>query len=443
MNPAQRVLSIDVARGIIMIAMALDHAVSPWVVNYHLPEIVLAGVPDFLAFHGYPDGWRQLTRLLTHICAPGFQLFAGMGLAISVCRALAAARPQWRISLDMILRGLVLIGLEFAVMSWAYQAPFLFLVLCCIGSSIILFSVLRFLPPFLLLAGALAVLIFQPWYGPAAIVQPSGRDYLLNIWTRIAFHVPEAGVDLNGPPWWQVMYPILPWVGCFGVGWCLGTWAARHSGFGNSDRGLEPSAGLRATPPLQYSSANRGNRAVAREQAACRHPPSAIRNGTCLLVAFGLALAALGVILRWQAGAFGDRLGGAAAPWTAEFWTFSKYPPSPAFSCIFLGLDVLLVGLLWPLDRARLPSVLWQIPNVFGRVALFFFIVHFWLYALSWFFFVGPARLLATPRAQWSDYQFPLIVGYGVWIMGLVLLWPVCWAYDKLRQRYRTVLRYF
>jgi uncharacterized membrane protein len=408
MNRANRFLSIDVARGIIMIVMAIDHAVSPWVVNYHNPEIVLPGVPDFIAFYQYPDGWRHLTRLLTHVCAPGFQLLAGMGLAISVFRARSAHTPQWRISMDMAIRGLVLIGLEYLVMVPAYggnplvnpwASAFLFLVLCCIGSATLVFSVGRFLPAPLIGFGSFAILLLAPLYAPDAVVPASGQSYLINIWTNIAL---PASKDST---WWSVMYPILPWVGCFGIGWCLGTLRAR---------------------------------------SADAAPAGESRTSVNLLTAVGLAFVFLGILLRWQTGQFGDRLGGSFPPWEAEFWTFSKYPPSPAFTFIFMGIDILLVGLLRPVDFVTKPSILWQVPNVFGRVALFFFIVHFWLYGLTFYFFIGPERFAqASANGTLQELQFPLIVGYGVWAAGLIVLWPVCYGYDRLRQRYRTVLRYF
>jgi uncharacterized membrane protein len=407
MNKRNRFLSIDVARGIIMIVMAIDHAVGPWVVNYHNPEIVLPGVPDFIAFSQYPDGWRHLTRLLTHVCAPGFQLLAGMGLAISVFRARSAHTSQWRISTDMAIRGLVLIGLEYLVMAPAYggsplvnpwASAFLFLVLCCIGSATLVFSVGRFLPLPLIGLASFAILLLAPLYAPDAVVPASGSSYLINIWTNIALPID------GGSAWWNVMYPILPWVGCFGIGWCLGTLRARSSGAATGES----------------------------------------KTSVNLSSVIGLAFVLLGILLRWQGGQFGDRLGGSSPPWEAEFWTFSKYPPSPAFTFIFMGIDILLVGLLRPLDFDAKPSALWQVPNVFGRVALFFFIVHFWLYPAALFLFVGPERIAqANANGTMRELQFPLIVGYGVWAAGLIVLWPVCYGYDRLRQRYRTVLRYF
>lgn len=389
--PAQRYLSIDVCRGLIMIIMALDHAASAWAANRHQSEIMLAGIPAAYAFTGYADGWHQFTRVITHLCAPGFQFLAGVGLAISVARSQRqGSRESW-ISTDMALRGLVLILVEWTLMVPVYGfQSFLFLVLCAIGSSILLFSVLRHLPLLLLGLASLLLLTLQPLYGPTSPVEPTLASYPLHIWNSIA-----NGFVVEPLPW-RVMYPILPWIGMFGVGWCVGT---MHERGGGQPRWVLP---------------------------------------------LGAALVLAGIGLKWFAGSFGDHWpGGEAGPWAAGFWVFAKYPPTPAFSLIFLGGNLLLLGLLAPLDRQPRTSVGWQIPNLFGRVALFFYVAHFYLYGLSWYFTIGPARVAAHPPEQMNELKFPLVVAYGVWIAGLAALWPICWGYDRLRGRYRRVLRYF
>ena len=57
---ARRVRSLDIARGLVMVLMAIDHV------------RVYAGVPA-----GGPDPAVFVTRWVTHFCAPGFVFFAG------------------------------------------------------------------------------------------------------------------------------------------------------------------------------------------------------------------------------------------------------------------------------------------------------------------------------------------------------------------------------
>lgn len=231
---------------------------------------------------------------------------------------------------------------------------------------------------------------------------PSGPDYLRLIWINVA-----NDMTALPPPAFVIMYPILPWIGCFGLGWALGTWHERRSTTG----GLP---------------------------------------GSWLFVG-GLILTCSGLALRWWGGFYGDRLpGGEGGPWTAAFWCLSKYPPSPAFTLTFVGIVILLWALLRPVDRlTALPGLL-NIPNIFGRVALFFFVLHFFYFAITWklcnhgeymlTFIDRPAQLLQEPG---FEMKVPLSLVYVLWLSGLALLWPLCWYYDQLRQRYRTILRYF
>ena len=97
---------MDVLRGVIMIIMAVDHVMGQFGKHSSME------VKNSLMFLGYSNATKQWSRLLTHLCAPGFQLLAGMGLAISVARARQQGRAEWKISLDLLLRGVILILAE-------------------------------------------------------------------------------------------------------------------------------------------------------------------------------------------------------------------------------------------------------------------------------------------------------------------------------------------
>ena len=72
---AQRLVALDVLRGLIMVLMALDHVVA-FVYRYH-PSEVWAG-----AWTRYGRWEPFVTRLVTHLCAPGFFLLMGAGIAL-------------------------------------------------------------------------------------------------------------------------------------------------------------------------------------------------------------------------------------------------------------------------------------------------------------------------------------------------------------------------
>ncbi len=101
-EPAARLRAVDVLRGLLMAVMALDH-VGLMIGRFHSQEM-WAG-----AWTRYTSALPFLTRAVTHLCAPGFFLLLGTGMAL---QADARARAGWapsRVTRSMVTRGLVLI----------------------------------------------------------------------------------------------------------------------------------------------------------------------------------------------------------------------------------------------------------------------------------------------------------------------------------------------
>jgi uncharacterized membrane protein len=387
-----RFYSIDVLRGMIMIIMALDHVIAG-ISFQHPQEIVLHfSLPngkDMADFPGYGSPTEQWSRLATHVCAPGFQLLAGMGLAISVARSRQRRVPEGQITRDLAVRGLVLILIEwFILCPFAYQAQFLFLGLCCIGTCTLCFMALRFLPKHLIGLLGLAIIAFAPWYAASEVKPASDNLYLLYIWRDVA---------IGNRGWFVVMYPVLPWLGCFALGWWIG---------------------------LELNE---------------RQDEASVKRQSARLIVSGLALFFLGFALRWSGLPFAERVAlNGATPSDLWFWQFAKYPPSLVFLLLTLGVLLTALGVLRPIDlRERVPA--WcRAVAVYGRTALFFFVVHFLLIGIIQFY-MGLAA--SQPFDIKTRYSFP--VAYAVWICLVLLLWPVCKGYDNLRQQYRSSLRYF
>jgi uncharacterized membrane protein len=105
----------------------------------------------------------------------------------------------------------------------------------------------------------------------------------------------------------------------------------------------------------------------------------------------------------------------------------SKYPPSLTFAALELGLMALLLA--WWLRReargrigsARHPLLL------FGRTALFFYLAHFLLLG---------AGAIATE----SFRRLSLGWAWGIAALALLLLYPICAAYDRYKQTHRNWL---
>ncbi|MBN1438050.1 MAG: hypothetical protein JW929_01465 [Anaerolineales bacterium] len=86
----------------------------------------------------------------------------------------------------------------------------------------------------------------------------------------------------------------------------------------------------------------------------------------------------------------------------------TKYPPSLVFALFTLGIDFLLLAFL----SGDFPPIHdWDPLLVFGRAALFFYVLHLYLYALA-------------------GIAFPAGSGLGTaglaWVAGLAILYPVC-----------------
>jgi hypothetical protein len=100
------------------------------------------------------------------------------------------------------------------------------------------------------------------------------------------------------------------------------------------------------------------------------------------------------------------------------FLNVVKYPPSLAFLTLTLGINLLLMTLWWRVEPCL------QNPHfpllVFGRVALFFYLLHLWLYSLFGLVFRSGSGLVTM---------------YGFWLLGLVILYPLCYRFNRFKDQ--------
>jgi uncharacterized membrane protein len=102
-----------------------------------------------------------------------------------------------------------------------------------------------------------------------------------------------------------------------------------------------------------------------------------------------------------------------------DFLNVVKYPPSITFNLLTMGVNLLILGLL---ARASERLVRWLQPLVvFGRVPLFFYLAHLFLYA--------GLGLWLVPRGT------RLLSMYPYWLLGLLILYPLCLWYGQLKHR--------
>ena len=201
--PLQRIASIDLVRGAIMVLMAIDHV------------RVYSGVPA-----GGPTPGVFFTRWVTHFCAPGFVFFAGTS-AFLLGRRLGRAE----LSRYLITRGLLLVLLELTVLkaSWTFNLDYSHFLLAgviwMLGWCMVLLSVMIRLP--LAAVGVIGLLIIVAqgaFAGVGGLLPPS----LHPMWEFIYPLGGEVHLGQNGPAV-TVLYTIVPWIGVMGAGYAFGS----------------------------------------------------------------------------------------------------------------------------------------------------------------------------------------------------------------------------
>jgi uncharacterized membrane protein len=380
-HPKSRVGSVDALRGLVMIIMALDH----------VRDFFHAGAQSF-----QPDDLTRttaalfFTRWITHICAPTFMFTAGLGAFLWLSRGHTTSQ----LSEFLWKRGLWLVLLELTALRLAMNFRFvpgvvLLSILWALGWSMVALGFLVRLP--IRILAPLSVLVIA-LHNLADSVKASQFGATAWIWNVL--HQP--GVFQVDGVLALVAYPIGPWIFVMAAGYCFG-----------------PVMTLDAPKRRQW------------------------------LIRIGLGLTLAFLVIR------GINVYGDPARWSAQvpgmtvlsFLRCTKYPPSLDFLLMTLGPAILLLA--W-FDRVTLAKTNPLI--VFGRVPLFYFIVHFFvihgLEVLFAFFRYGEAGFalsllpsigMASPYP--AGYGYDLWAVYAVWIAVVVLLYPLCLWFARLKER--------
>lgn len=335
-----------------------------------------------------------LTRWITHICAPVFAFTAGIGSFLWLRRN----RTTGQLSRYLLTRGLWLMLLELTALRLILYLDI------GINNRLIILSVIWMLG---LAMVVLAALVHLParWLAALSIVVIAGHNLFDSVepsrfgraaWVWDILHQ-QAVFRFHGTNL-LVAYPLVPWVAVMAAGYCFG-------------------------PVLRWEPARRQR----------------------FLVRLGILLGIAFVVIR-ALNRYGEPV-----PWAAQhsalftvlsFLNCTKYPPSLDFLLMTLGPAML--ALAW-LERVRFSDANPLI--VFGRVPLFYFVVHLAvihvLAILVGFFRYGwhgflllPAPSMGGPAQSFpADYGISLLAVYGMWIAVVVMLYPVCRWYAQLKQR--------
>ena len=165
-----------------------------------------------------------------------------------------------------------------------------------------------------------------------------------------------------------------------------------------------------------------------------------------ILTGMGLGLILLFAALRYS------NFYGNPVPWTQQkdglftflsFMNVNKYPPSLLYLCATIGPALILLALL---ENVRNRFTGWM--RIYGRTAFFYYILHLYLIhllaAISFFIQGKHSFKEAVDSVQQVPFLFVmpgegyrLPVVYAIWILVVVLLYPLCKRYDRYKTAHK------
>ncbi len=308
----------------------------------------------------YDSAAAFLTRFVTHPCAPGFFFLMGAGVILFAASRRQMGWSQLRIARHLALRGLLLILLEQLVLDPILGGEVNFKdlqVFYGLGGVLVVCALLVGLNRYILMTIGIGIIL------ATQVLPPALQD--LGLYPEplsLLLLVP------GGSQGWFVLYPVFPWSGISLLGMAFG-----HELLRDRERGYR------------------------------------------LALWMGGISLALFLVVR-MAGGFGNLRPAAGTGWI-DFLNMVKYPPSLVFTLLTLGINLILLYLF---TRAGNWLEKWGKPLLaFGKAPLFFFLMHWFLYAAAGLYFLQPGRL--PPM-------------YLAWALGLLLLYPVCVAYGNFKR---------
>jgi uncharacterized membrane protein len=377
----QRISSIDIMRGLVMVIMALDHA------------------RDFFYFGGFATDPTNLTtttpqlfftRWITHYCAPTFVFLAGTSIFLNLQK-----KNKKDLSMFLLSRGLWLIVLELIVVRFGivfnfYYDVIFFQVIWVIGASMMCMAGLIHLNYKTIVAIGL-IIVFGHNIFDSLQLQPG--DSFFGVWTVLR----QSGfVTLTENNALFVIYPLLPWLGIMILGFGLGK---LYSGEFNKEE----------------------------------------RNK--LLMILGFSAIALFVTLRFI------NLYGDPAPWSGQkngMFTFlsfintTKYPVSLMYTLMTLGPMLVILAQMERVSFSFLKPF-----HVFGRVPMFYYVLHFMLiHLISLILFMNKTgRSLSEIDFHFNksfggitaEGGYSLAITYLLWAAVVIFLYPLCVWYNRYK----------
>jgi uncharacterized membrane protein len=383
-----RLVSVDILRGLVMVIMALDHT------RDFMSELRFA--PEDLT---HTSGALFFTRFITHYCAPVFAFLAGTGAFLSVKHG----KSIQQVSRFFLTRGLWLVLLELTIIDFAWGfVPWAHAgVIWILGWSMIAMALIVRLPLRWIAALGLGMIATHNLLDR---INPASFDRFSWVW--IMLHSPGR-IPFTTYFTFSVKYALIPWVGVMATGFAFGSLLLR------TDRRK-------------------------------------------WILTLGISATILFFLLRGF-NLYGNGIAGlpfgyprSAGPWSVQstlsltvisFFNTLKYPPSLDYLLMTLGPSLILLGLI---DGAKAERGLSRILLVYGRVPLFYYVLHLYLLhvmsifvALAFHQPIWHGNVNADFAQRPSGYGHGLPFVWAVWILAVAILYLPCKWFMEFRSRHR------
>lgn len=379
---SNRIQSIDLLRGFVMIIMALDH-----VRNFFHYDAFFYNPTDLTQ----TNALLFFTRLITHYCAPVFIFLAGTSAFLY-----GEKRTKKELSFYLLTRGIWLIIAEVLIVGLfrSFNPSYHYLnfqVIWAIGFCMIVLAAIIYLNRWVILAIGL---LFISTHNLLDAVHVPGNSWQAIFWSILH--------DVNhftfGQYSFHFRYPVLPWIGVMASGYCMGMLYSPH-----------------------YDAATRRK----------------------ILWSLGIGAIVLFIILR-SGNFYGDAAYWSTQKnflfSVLSFLNVTKYPPSLLYLLITLGPALIFLAV-----SEKPLSTQGQRVSIFGRVPMFYYLAHILLIkilAIVAALLMGYPEMIVLSSSvnatlALKGYGFNLAIVYEVWICLVLLLYPVCKWFDQYKRTYQ------
>ena len=355
--------------------------------------MVLMAIDHVRVYSGVGTSWPPtgvfFTRWVTHFCAPAFVFLAGTAAYLY---GQSIGWDKKKLSTFLLTRGALFVALELTLIKffWSFQLDYsqfvLLGVIWMLGWCMILMAGLVWLPTTAVGIIGLGLIFGQQLVGGA-----------LN---AIRGSVGSAGPVLDilylGNQTWparmNILYVLIPWIGVMAAGYAFGRIMSK---------------------------------------------PAAERRKQLLFIG-GSATAAFLVIAGGLT--FGNPAPENGAPAIVRMLNQQKYPASQLFLLMTLGPAILLLPFV---ENARNRVAQWLV--VFGRVPMFYYLLHIpviHLLSLATMKLGGASGMsgwyATAPYTNVpADHRWSLLTLYGVFVLAIAILYPLCRWYAKAKAEKR------